>query len=426
MKPTLAEATALLEFDLTENQKACVQTYIDCDCNYSEAAREMGISTGPFIRNIERAQRRASKQVFTEQTSEFHDWSPDECMASLMEIVETHPQKVITRNFYRNETGVSDSTWSRHFGTFEEFKRQSHVIPSRHVHQVEKQVAKHASFDSKKPFNEQKMSYEGKYQRQSNDRFVTHIGISDVHDKDCDSFTRNVFIDTIKRVQPEVITLNGDIFDLPEFGKFTQDPRDWDVIGRIKWVHDFLSDIREACPLTQIDYIEGNHEFRLIRHLSEASPAMMVVLSDLHGFDIPSLLKIDEYKINYIARANLKAFRETDIKSELKKNYRIYHDAYVVTHGDEGRKKGMAGYHGHHHKHIVWNEHSPLFGSYEWHQLGCGHRREASYTDGEKWSNGFMIIHVDTEKKRAQFEYIDTTHDICCVGGKYHYRGNEA
>lgn len=422
MKITIEEAEELLKCDLTPNQKQCVEAYIDCNTNFAESAKEMGISRSSFCRVIDRAKARAEKISFTEQTSKYYDWTAEECIASLMQIVEAHPQSVITRIFYRNETGVSDSTWNKYFGTFEEFKRQAGVTQSRHIHQFEKQIAKHASFDSKKHLQEQKMSYEGKYTKENKKRFQTHIGISDVHDKDCDLFTRDIFIETIKRVQPEIVTLNGDIFDLPEFGKYTQDPREWNVIERIEWVHDFLRDIREAAPETQIDFIEGNHEFRLIRHLSEASPAMKVVLSDLHGMDIPKLLKLDQFNINYIARASLSAFKESDVKSELKKNFKVYNETYCVTHGHEGRKKGMAGWHGHNHKHIVWNEDSPIYGSYEWHQSGCGHRKEAEYCDATKWSNGFLIIHVDTVMKRAQFEYIDTSHNMCCVGGKYYFR----
>jgi UDP-2,3-diacylglucosamine pyrophosphatase LpxH len=84
--------------------------------------------------------------------------------------------------------------------------------------------------------------------------------------------------------------LNGDIFDLPEFSKYTQDPRHFAPVERIKWVHQFLNDLREAAPDAQIDFVEGNHEFRLLRHLSEATPALMTVLADLHGMTIPTCL----------------------------------------------------------------------------------------------------------------------------------------
>ena len=98
------------------------------------------------------------------------------------------------------------------------------------------------------------------------------------------------------------------MFDLPEFSRFTQDPRDWDVVGRIRWVHKFLEDLREAAPDTEITFLEGNHEYRLLRHLAEASPAMRAVLSDLHHMTVPDLLGITKYEINYVAPADLATF----------------------------------------------------------------------------------------------------------------------
>jgi hypothetical protein len=79
---------------------------------------------------------------------------------------------------------------------------------------------------------------------------------------------------------------------------------------------------------------------------------------------------------------------------------------------------GIPGANGHHHKHLVRHAYSPHFGPYEWHQLGSGHRRQASYCAGEKWSNGFLLTHVDTHTKRSQFEYIDVSHGHAFVGGK--------
>jgi hypothetical protein len=123
-----------------------------------------------------------------------------------------------------------------------------------------------------------------------------------------------VLVETIDRVQPERIVLDGDIFDLPEFSKYTQDPREFAPVERIKWVHQFLNDLREAAPDAQIDFVEGNHEYRLLRHLSEATPALMTVLADLHGMTIPDLLGLTRYEVNFVARADLTAFTETDIK----------------------------------------------------------------------------------------------------------------
>lgn len=358
----------------------------------------------------------------SEDQAKFHaDWGPTECIEELRRLALANPDRIISRNFFRVESQISESTWNRYFGTFEEFKRQAGIKLTRAQHRLERNIAKHASVDTYRALNLDKTGWEGEYLKPHRTRFQTVLVCSDVHDRDCDPFWRHCFIDTARRVQPDTIIFNGDIFDLPEFGKYTVDPRTWDVLGRIKWVHAFLADLRAACPDATFYFIEGNHEFRLMRHLAEATPAMMTVLADLHGFTVPKLLGLDTYEVNYIARMDLAVFSERDIKAEMSKNYLILHDAVLAHHFPEGRDFGYPGWNGHHHKHIVWTAHSPQFGTYEWHQLGCGHRRWATYTAGEKWGLGFLLAHVDTHTHATQFEYVEIR-DHAVIGGKWYTR----
>jgi hypothetical protein len=246
-----------------------------------------------------------------------------------------------------------------------------------------------------------------------------------LHDKECDPFLRRVLLAAAKRLEPEVIVLGGDIFDLPEFSRWTQDPREWDVVGRIRWVHSFLRDLREAAPDAEIRLIEGNHEFRLLRHLAEATPALRTLLADLHGMTVPGLLGLDAFQVNYIAPADLKAWNERELKQELKRNWTNVFDCFIVHHYPDGRNLGYPGCNGHHHRHLTFSAYSPIFGAFEWHQLGAGHRRSCTYTDGEKWGNGFLIAHLDTHKRRTAFDYVDTTHDHAVAGGEFYFRTPE-
>ncbi len=84
---------------------------------------------------------------------------------------------------------------------------------------------------------------------------------------------------------------------------------------------------------------------------------------------------------------------------------------------------GMPGWNGHHHKHIVWDSYNPIHGSFEWHQIGCGHKRDATYTQGEMWANGFLSVHCDVNSKRSVFDYTQIT-DHAVVGGKWHTRND--
>lgn len=348
--------------------------------------------------------------------------SKRDCLAELRRVAELDPDRVITRNYFRVTSPFAESAWNAHFGTFLEFKRQAGIILSRHAHRLERDIAKHASVDRMRALNGEKRQWEGRYARPSNRRWRTALVCSDLHDTHCDPFYRRVLLDVAARAQPEVVVLNGDIFDLPEFSKHVQDPREFALLARVRWVHAFLADLRGAVPEAEILFVEGNHEFRLLRHMGEQTQAMMVVLADLHGFTVPKLLGLDRYQVNYIARADMTAWTERDIKAELRKNYVVLWDSLLFGHFPEMRAMGVPGASGHHHKHVVWTAYSPVYGPWEWHQIGAGHQREASYCSGEKWANGFLLAHCDTHSRRTQFEYIDVSQPAAIAGGKFYAR----
>jgi len=328
----------------------------------------------------------------------------------------------LSRARYRENGSFSTEKIESVFGSFREARRQAGLEPTRGQKQVLNQIAKHVSHDDYRQFVVDRKDYGDKYRRPDSKRFQSMLVCTDVHDIECDPFWRRVFIDTIRRVQPDILIFGGDLFDLAEFGKYGVDPREWDIVGRIKWVHEFLRECREAAgDSTEFVLIEGNHEHRLLRHLSDATPALKTVLSDLHGFTVPKLLGLDEFEVRYVARADLATFTKSDAKHEIGKNYEVFYDCFMVDHFPAGAARGVPGVNGHHHKHLVDAYYSHVFGSYEWHQLGSGHRRAASYCDGEKWSMGFAIVHIDTQEKRSITEYVDIR-DFACVGGTYYVR----
>ena len=350
------------------------------------------------------------------------DGTKEQCVEDLRGIALSNPEMVISRNYYRVNGRYSESVWNGYFGTFDEFKRQAGIILTRQQHQLEKHIAKHASVDHYRKLNIERQDYETKYIRENTKRFKTIVTASDLHDIEIDPFFLRVFLDTIIRVNPDIVIFDGDIFDLPEIGKYGVDPREWDVVGRIKFVHDeIFRPIREALPDVQIDFIEGNHEARLLRHLGDSTPALKAVLSELHGFTVAKLLGLDEFQINYIAKCDLAAYSKADLNKELGKNYKIYWDCFMAHHFPHAKNMGIPGVNGHHHKHEVWSLFNPVFGAYEWHQMGSGHKRDASYCAGEKWHNGFAIVNIDTLRRGVNFDYIPVT-DFAVSGGKWYYR----
>lgn len=327
----------------------------------------------------------------------------------------------LSRAKYREVGTYSTDKIEALFGNFREARRQAGLDYTRGQTQVLNQIARHVSHDEYRQFQIDRKDYGEKFRRPDSKRFQTLLVCSDVHDVEHDPFWVRVFIDTVKRVQPDKVVLGGDIFDLAEFGRYNVDPREWDVTGRIKWVHGFLEQIREAASSAELVFIEGNHEARLLRHLSEATPALKTILSDLHGFTVPKLLGLDKYEVRYVARADLATFTQANLRHEIAKNYETFFDAFVVDHFPSGRNKGLSGCNGHHHKHEVWSAYSYQAGSYEWHQLGCGHRRSASYCDGSLWNMGFAEVNIDTQTKSTMINYYPVQ-DHAVVGGKWYVR----
>ena len=346
----------------------------------------------------------------------------EETLADLRSLAESNPEQVITRNYYRINGKYSESTWSRYWGTFHEFKRRAGIILSRQQHSLEKQIAKHASVEHYKELDKHRKNYGNRYDKPNSSRFKQIVIISDLHDINVDPFYMGILLDTLCRVNPDIICLNGDIFDLPEFSKYLVDPREWDVVGRIKFVHEhILKPIREICPDAQIDFIEGNHEFRLLKHLADATPALRAVLSDLHGFTVASLLGLDKFEVNYIAKGDLGVYSLSDMHREIAKNYKVYFDSFIVSHEAGAKNLGFPGVNGHHHKTVVESLYNEHFGSYNWIQCGAGHKLDASYCH-PKWQQGFVIATCDTHSRQTVFDTVTFSEEFAVVGGVFYER----
>ena len=391
----------------------------------SKAAAALGMDEREFRRKKALALRGdaalSSEVPISQDETKIQTATRDEIVEEILRVINQDTTQVVTRNHFRNESRYAESAWIAHFGTWDEAKRQAGVTLSRQAHRLGLHIAKHASVDNMRAMNAQKREYEGRYLRPSSRRWQSLIHATDLHDKECDPFALRILLETIERIQPEKVILGGDLFDLPEFGKYGVDPREWDVVGRIRAAHAILAAIRERAPDTELTLVEGNHEARLLRHLAEETPAMRVILSDLHGFTVPKLLGLDQWEVNYIARLDLGTFTERDIKEELNRNYYIAWDAYLAHHFPHGQKMGYPGAHGHHHSYEARHFFSPQFGPFSWRQLPGMHKRHASYCAGEKWGVGFGVTHVDTHTKRSVNEDVHIA-DFAMVGGRFYER----
>jgi hypothetical protein len=394
----LTETVKQTEFH--ENSKFKQKHYNSIKMNFSEL---QGLGESHFYKNLPERQ----KALLTEADKIFDpSATKDDVIKDLREVQKLHPFKFISRTTYRALGRYSDSTWNRYFGTFHEFKRQAGLELTRHQHAAERGIAKHAAFEHyNEYFIKNVMPYYDKYKKKiKHEGIKTMMVLSDLHDIECDEFTLEVFIDTCKRKQPDIIVLNGDIFDLYEFSRFSHDPRHIKLKERFDFIHKRLfKALRDACPNAQIDFIMGNHEFRLVRLLADQSPHLRVLLSDVVGLSFSKIFGLDKYQINWVSKVDLGAFSKADIDNEMKKNYRIYFDCFAVTHEpDAVLMRSMSGTNGHHHKGMYTTSVNANRGVISWTQTPAGHVDDAEYLSGHKiWNTGFLEVTINVEAKQA-------------------------
>jgi hypothetical protein len=348
----------------------------------------------------------------------------DNCILDLRRLQEIHPDKSITRNFYRVHGKYSDATWQQHFGTFHEFRRQAGLELSRDQHSLERQIAKHASLDVYRSFYEEEvLPYHLKFEKNTTGRFKTILVGSDFHDLEVDPFMMSVFIDTAKRLQPDHIVLNGDVFDNPEFSKYDLDPRDFDILKRFNYVKKHIfGALRRVAPEAQIDLIAGNHEARILKILAAKTPAMKVLLSDVMGLTLSDVFGLDEFEINLVCKLDLAAFSQPDINSEVKENFKVFYDTFVCSHY-RSMKFGLSGTSGHtHHPHQSTFCNIPR-GKLLWTTTGCMAHTRMGYTEGmDDAQQSFLIGHIDTHKKNIAQEHLVVGGDQIVVHGKRYLR----
>lgn len=271
----------------------------------------------------------------------------------------------------------------------------------------------------------------GKFDKKRRGDLLVLAG-SDFHAQFTDKFALKVFIDTAKRMQPQVIALNGDVLDLYDLSRFGKDPTTGrNVQGEINYVKEAIfAPLREACPNAQIDLIEGNHEWRLIKYLMDQAPG----LAGLECLEFGTLLDLDKYEINLVAR---KAFRRTQIKSAVRfENYQTYGEgALLITHGSctgsnpakaQLEKWGHNGISGHLHRPFLYTGGNGLTGTKSWYVTGCMARTSLSRMYMETpagWQNGFC--YAETHNRHAQITPVTFQGGWVSVAGKSYYKDTD-
>lgn len=378
------------------------------------------------IQEYRGSHKEAESPLLSEEPKKFDPTATTEdLIADLRRVQEANPGSFITRKAYRRLGSYSDSTWDSRFGTFAEFRKQARLELSRGQQALERQIAKHASLDTRRGFMEvEVLPWNGRYERDHSGRWQTMVVASDFHDRETDPFVLEVFLDTVRRVTPDKVVLGGDVFDSYEFSRFDKDPRQWDAAGRLAWVRDNLfHPLREACPDAQIDLIAGNHEHHMLRHMSERTPEMRAILADFMGLTLSDLLGLKAFEINLSCQHDLSAFNPADVRREIRKNRKTYWKTVTVDHySDPQFSLGTNWVSGHTHKPGLYTHCNEILGSIWGWQNGCAARIDNSYTDRNRNQHSLAIVHADTHKDTATLEPVLFSDFAAVIGGQRYTR----
>lgn len=360
------------------------------------------------------------------------DVNPNEIIKDLKrvqaEFQKDNPDEVgtvVSRNYYRVYGKYTDNCYERHFSNFNKLKVAAGLAPTQTDRKVRNAIAQDRLDEQVREFYTKEFSpWVGKYEKTGKPgRVKTILVASDFHDIDTDMFCLRVFLDTAKRVQPDVIVLNGDVFDQYSVSRFAQDVRLKKTMARMRFVWDnIFAPLRAACPNAQIDLILGNHEHRLVKFLSGMSGGVIPELFDGVGVKLKDIFGVDKYKINLISKWTMEEWVSTD-RANSKFNAQLYYDFFLVQHDKPKGLPDATGTSGHLHRPAVETNVTHLRRPHVWVRTGCMCMPGADYPEHpEKWQQSFLLAHCDTENKQAVMEHVMFTDHMACVGGAYYFR----
>lgn len=214
------------------------------------------------------------------------------------------------------------------------------------------------------------------------------IGIlNDIHLPFHDKRALAIAIDYLDKLNLDYLVLNGDVADVYSLSKFERNPNYRDLNFEISIVNKFLDYL--GSKFTNIIFKEGNHEVRLVRHISDKAPE----LSNIEGLTIRSLLNLDKRNIRFIDnRGRVKAGKLT------------------IIHGNEINNGGQINVarvkilramdnllFGHHHATQEFTQRNiseKVLGAWS---VGCLCGINPEYAKFNGWNHGFAWVEVDTD-----------------------------
>lgn len=237
-------------------------------------------------------------------------------------------------------------------------------------------------------------------------RICTTVCLSDMHIPNHDIITCDLVFDCIIDLQPNNIVLLGDILDCYWSSKFLKNPNNKIYIQEEADIfYNLFSKLRRKCKNTNIYYVLGNHEERLLKSQWEHPQYI-----GLRALEPNQLLRLDKLNI------------------QLYKNKLVLND-FIFYHGDKVRSNSSysakaelegfqmnSGISGHTHR-LGCYHHSCDKNVESWYENGCLCTLDPEYINPPKinWQQGFSIIN--------SYDGINQVEQILIQNHKFRYNG---
>src|SRR5271166_4597430 len=92
----------------------------------------------------------------------------NELIDQLKILAANDPDKRITRDFFRKETGIQDPEWRQFWVTFDLFKVAAGLAPNKQEKRFTRLIIKEASVKDIREYNEEKRNWDKLYSKPSN------------------------------------------------------------------------------------------------------------------------------------------------------------------------------------------------------------------------------------------------------------------
>ena len=223
------------------------------------------------------------------------------------------------------------------------------------------------------------------------------IVASDFHFPLQDDAAMSIFLETVRRLKPERVILNGDLPDLLALSRYPKDVRHvWGLKDEAEKYSAFLYELEQVLPKdAQLIEIDANHsgngtESRWWRYLSERIPELLQHPRAMTEMTYQRWWHPDWSRIEMLPEI-------------------VLHDDLLVTHGDMARKWGgyTAKAHSERYVNSVMHGHTHRMGSHvrrvpavgvrgeqviRAYEIGCMCQLNPGYTSVPDWSQGFAVV----------------------------------